>query len=171
MKVELKENFIPNMHEEPQITLIEELKQMGLKISVAESFTGGNISAKLTSVSGASAVFYEGIVAYNEDAKVKRLGVSDKTIKEFYPVSCEVAYEMAKGLRVNGKCDLSIATTGIAGPNSDDSNFPVGLCFIAINFKGIVTVYKYNLNGSRREIVNQGTNLAINLAIHTINNF
>ena len=170
MDINLKENFIPNFVENSQAKLIELLKSKGLTISTAESFTGGNIASKLTSVSGASSVFYEGIVAYNENAKAQRLGVKKQTLEEFKPVSKQVAFEMAKGLASDGKCDLAISTTGIAGPNSDDSNFPVGLCFIGINLKGDITVYKYNLTGNRQEIVNQGTNLAINLAINTIKN-
>lgn len=170
MNVNLKENFIPNLVENPHVALIELLKIKGLTVSTAESFTGGNIASKLTSVSGASAVFYEGIVAYNERAKEQRLGVNKQTLEVFKPVSKETAFEMAKGLASKGNCDLAISTTGIAGPNSDDSNFPVGLCFIGINFKGDITVYGYKLNGNRQEIVNQGTNLAINLAINTIKN-
>ena len=170
MDINLKENFIPNLVENSQDKLIELLKSKGLTISTAESFTGGNIASKLTSVSGASSVFYEGIVAYNENAKVQRLGVKRQTLEEFKPVSLQVAFEMAKGLASDGKCDLAISTTGIAGPNSDDSNFPIGLCCIGVNFKGDITVYKYNLTGNRQEIVKQGTNLAINLAIKTIIN-
>ena len=170
MKIDFVENYLPTMQENPQVFLVKILKEKGFIVSTAESFTGGNIASAITSVSGASSVFYEGIVAYNEGAKVQRLGVSRQTLDEFKPVSKEVAYEMAKGLACSGKCDLAISTTGIAGPNSDCSNFPVGLCFIGINFKGNITVYKYNLAGNRQEIVNQGTNLAINLAINTINN-
>ena len=170
MCIEFKENFIPQLEENPQIVLIDLLKHNGFKVSTAESFTGGNIASKLTSVSGASAVFYEGIVAYNEDSKIKRLNVKGQTIEEFKPVSYQVALEMATGLQALTSCDLTISTTGIAGPTSDDSGFPVGLIFIGINFKGKVTVYKYNLDGNRREIVEKGTNLAINLAIYTIKN-
>lgn len=170
MKVELKENYLPIEYENANVLLIEILKSKGLKISVAESFTGGNIASKLTLVSGASSVFYEGIVAYNENAKIERLNVKSQSIEDCKPVSFEVASEMTQGLLANGKCDLAISTTGIAGPNSDDSGFPVGLCFIGVNFKGLLTVYKYTLNGTRQEIVNKATNLAINLAINTINN-
>ena len=170
MKVEIKENFTPTLVDDASYELINLAKSKGITISTAESFTGGNIASKLTAVSGASSVFYEGIVAYNEKAKMLRLGVDGYTLNEFKPVSKEVAYEMAKGLACSSNCDLAISTTGIAGPNSDDSNFPVGLCFIGINFKGNITVYKYNLSGDRKEITEQGTNLAINLAIYTIKN-
>ena len=170
MKVEFKENFVPTLTKNASQELIGILKNKELVISTAESFTGGNIASKLTSVSGASTVFYEGIVAYNEKAKMQRLGVKSQTLETCHPVSYEVALEMAQGLLDSNNCQISISTTGIAGPNSDDSGFPVGLCFIAIGYKDLVTVYKYSLSGSRQEIVEEGTNLAINLAINTIKN-
>ena len=170
MKVEFKENFIPTLINNANVELISILKSKGLTISTAESFTGGSIASKLTSVSGASSVFYEGIVAYNENAKAKRLGVTVDTIKRCHPVSYEVALEMAKGLIESKNCQIGISTTGIAGPNSDESGFPVGLCYVGIAYKDNVTVYKFNLQGSRQEIVEKGSNLAINLAINTIKN-
>lgn len=170
MKVEFKENFTPTLVNSANVELIGILKSKGLTISIAESFTGGNISAKLTAVSGASSVFYEGIVAYNEKAKINRLGVKCDTVKSYHPVSYEVALEMAQGLLNSKNCQVSISTTGIAGPNSDESGFPVGLCYVGIGYNDCVTVYKLNLDGSRQEIVEKGTEIAINLAINTIKN-
>ena len=152
----------------PEETLVELLKQKKAKISVAESFTGGNISARIVSVSGASKVFYEGIVAYDSEAKEKRLYVSHSSISDDKPVSARVAEEMAKGLIATGKVDLSVSTTGIAGPESDDSNFPVGLCYIGVATKDGATSYKYNFSGSREEIIEKGTKEALLLAIKTI---
>ena len=164
------ENFIPKNYDEPEKVLVSLLKEKNLVISVAESFTGGNISAKITSVSGASSVFYEGIVAYNERAKNARLGVLNQTLEEFKPVSYQVASQMAQGLLNGGNAQIGLSTTGIAGPNSDDSNFPVGLCFIGVCISGKTTVYKFNFSGTRAEIVQKGTATALNLLINKLKN-
>lgn len=154
----------------PEETLVELLRQRNAKISVAESFTGGNVSARIVSVSGASKVFYEGIVAYDSDAKEKRLNVSHSAIVNDKPVSARVAKEMAKGLIATGKVDYAISTTGIAGPNSDDSKFPVGLCYVGVATKDNVAAYEYVFGGNREEIIQKGANEALLLAIKTIKN-
>lgn len=170
MEVSFIENFYPEEIEFAEITLVKLLKDKGLIVSTAESFTGGAISKKITSVSGSSSVFYEGIIAYNENAKADRLGVKIQTLNDFKPVSYQVASEMAQGLLKGKKVDLGISTTGIAGPNSDDSGFPVGLCFIGICFKQKTFVYKFNIDGNRQEIVEKGAKYALLLAINTIKN-
>jgi len=142
--------------------LITLLKLRGKKISVAESFTGGGIARKLTSVSGASEVYFEGLNTYNELSKIKRLGVSDYTLATMGAVSDQAAYEMAAGLIATGDCDISIATTGIAGPKSDRSMQPVGLCYIAVGTKESIFVYRYKFDGRRKEI----TETAINYALY-----
>lgn len=150
--------------------LIKLLKIGGAKISVAESFTGGNVSAKLTSVSGASEVFLEGIVAYSKEAKTLRLGVDAETIKKFGAVSDETAYEMARGLLKNPLCDVAVATTGIAGPNGDGTDAPVGRCFIAAGNKNEIKVFKYDFTGDRKTITRIGTETALYLAIKSLKN-
>ncbi|MBO4323410.1 MAG: CinA family protein [Clostridia bacterium] len=149
-----------------QEELVAALKAKKLKISTAESFTGGEIARRIVGVSGASEVFIEGIVAYSERAKTKRLGVKNSTLEKFKPVSEEVASEMLGGIEKD--CDLAISTTGLAGPNSDDSGFPVGLCFIGVSFKGKRTIYKYNFTGNRNEIVSKGAETALLLALDKI---
>ncbi|MBQ7373859.1 MAG: CinA family protein [Clostridia bacterium] len=171
MKVEFIDNFYPEEIDNAEVVLVELLKSKSLKVSVAESFTGGKISSLITSVSGASAVFYEGIVAYNENAKMQRLGVENQTISEFKPVSYQVASEMAQGLLKSKNADLGVSTTGIAGPKSDESGFPVGLCFIGISYKQKIAVYKFNFNGNREEIVKKGAKTALLLAINTIKTY
>ena len=171
MKVDFIENFYQEKIEFAEKKLVELLKEKNLIVSTAESCTGGNIASKITSVSGASSVFYEGIVAYNENSKVERLGVLKNTLEEFKPVSYQVAKEMALGLTNSGKVDLGISTTGIAGPTSDDSGFPVGLCFVGISYKQSVAVYKFNFDGTREEIVKKGVENALLLAINTIKTY
>jgi PncC family amidohydrolase len=152
----------------PENLLIQMLTLRDMKISVAESFTGGNLSAVLTSVSGASKVFYEGQVVYNENAKHERLNVDKVTLAEYKPVSKQVAYEMCRGLLNSGNCDVCISTTGIAGPKSDDSNFPVGLCYIGVGVYDKIKVYKYHFKGSRADITAQGVKTALCLAVKNL---
>ena len=141
--------------------LVQLLKLRGLKISVAESFTGGGIAKKITSISGASEVYFEGLNTYNELSKIERLGVSEHTLKMDGAVSDKTAYEMAAGLLASGNVDVSIATTGIAGPKSDRTNFPVGLSYIAVGTKERVFVYKFNFDGDRASITNKAIHHAL----------
>ena len=77
---------------------------------------------------------------------------------------------MAVGLLKTGKCDLAISTTGIAGPKSDNTAKPVGLCYIGIGMKDGVHTYKYNLSGNREEITETAKNTALFLAIKKLKN-
>ena len=164
----------PYVYSVDQTTLPEQivslLKEKGKRLSVAESFTGGGVASAITSVSGASSVFFEGITAYNEQAKVKRLGVRQETLQKFGAVSKETAGEMVAGLLRTGDCDFAVATTGIAGPNSDDSGFPVGLCFIAVGINDKIAVYRYTLKGDRTEITQTAKNYALFLVYKTLKN-
>ncbi len=144
--------------------LVELLKLRGKKISVAESFTGGGIAKKIVSVSGASEVYFEGLNTYNERSKIKRLGVSEYTLGTMGAVSDQTAYEMAAGLIATGDCDISIATTGLAGPKTDRSMLPVGLCFLAVGTKESVFVYRYKFDGTREEITQKAIHYAMFLA-------
>ena len=146
------------------------LKLRDKKISVAESFTGGGIARKLTSVSGASEVYFEGLNTYSELSKIKRLGVSEYTLKTFGAVSEQTAYEMAAGLMATGDCDICITTTGIAGPNTDRSGLPVGLCYLAVGTAERVYVYRYKFDGSREEITETAINYALFLAYKQLKN-
>ncbi len=144
--------------------LVEALKLHRLKISTAESFTGGGVGGAIVAVSGASSVFYEGINAYDSDAKIDRLGVKEYTVRSKGAVTDETAYEMAAGLIAQGHCDISIATTGVAGPNGDGTNAPVGLVYIAVGTKEHVRVYRYDLTGDRETVTKTAINLALFLA-------
>lgn len=150
--------------------LVSLLKIRGKKLSVAESFTGGGIARKVTAISGASEVYFEGINAYNERSKIKRLGVSEYTLNSFGAVSDNTAYEMAAGLISTGDCDLAIATTGLAGPKSDRSMLPVGLCYIAVGTKERVFVYRYKFDGTREQITETAINYALFLAYKQLKN-
>ncbi|MBQ7164006.1 MAG: CinA family protein [Clostridia bacterium] len=141
------------------------LKEKRLTISVCESFTAGRISAQIIHVPGASAIFHEGIVSYSNLSKTERLSVKKKTLENFGAVSAECCAEMVGGLIATGECDVAISSTGIAGPNSDGTDKPVGLCYIGIATKRETLVYKYNLSGTREEITETAVKLALSSAI------
>ena len=150
--------------------LFDILKLKNLKLSVAESFTGGRVVSSVIASPGASACVSEGMVTYSNESKIKRLGVNKADIEKHGAVSSVVAYQMAVGLLKSGNCDVAIATTGIAGPKSDDSLKPVGLCYIAVGMKDGVHTYRYNLSGSREEITETAKNTALFLAIKKLKN-
>lgn len=148
--------------------LVAALKLHKLHISTAESFTGGGVGREIVRVSGASAVFYEGVNAYDNKAKHERLGVSEFTLMDKGAVSDETAYEMAAGLLRGGHCDVAVATTGIAGPQSDGTKKPVGLCYIAVGTREKVRVFRFQLTGSRETVTQTAINLALFLAYKEI---
>ena len=127
--------------------IYEMLKLRGMKLSVAESFTGGGVAKKLIEVPGVS--------------KMRRLGVQQSTLLRSGAVSDDTAYEMAAGLIATGNCSVSLATTGIAGPASDNTNKPVGLCYIAVGTRKTVFVYKYIFRGGREDITRRAINQAL----------
>ena len=143
--------------------IYEMLKLRGMKLSVAESFTGGGVAKKLIEVPGVSEVLFESIVAYDNGSKMRRLGVQQSTLARCGAVSDDTAYEMAAGLIASGNCSVSLATTGIAGPASDNTNKPVGLCYIAVGTRETVFVYKYIFRGGREDITRRAINQALYL--------
>lgn len=121
-------------------------------ISLAESCTGGLISAAIVDVSGASKVFMEGCVTYSNEAKVRTLNVQTETLAKHGAVSEAVACEMAEGVRVMAGTDIGIGITGIAGPDGGTKEKPVGLVHLCISVKGEKHVYKFNLSGNRQKV-------------------
>ncbi len=144
--------------------IIDILKQKKLKISTAESFTGGSIAKSLVSVSGASEVFYEGFVCYNTQSKIERLKIEKNLVEKEGVVSFAVAKEMVNGLLLNSKCDIAVATTGYADKNSDGKQ--VGLTFIAVGNKEKITVEKNIFYGDRISVMEDATNRALNLILN-----
>jgi nicotinamide-nucleotide amidase len=101
-------------------------------LSIAESCTGGAVSARITSVPGSSAYFQGSVVSYNNDVKVNQLGVSPDTLATVGAVSEETIRQMAEGVRKALKTDVGIATSGIAGPDGGTPDKPVGTIWIAV---------------------------------------
>lgn len=111
-------------------------RAMGRKIAVAESCTGGMVSAALTDIAGCSDVFSAGFITYNGDAKHRQLGVSNEILETFGEVSLATAWAMAAGVLCHSDADVSVAITGIAGPTGGSEKKPVGLVVFARALRG-----------------------------------
>jgi len=145
------------MFTDDQLSLAEAVlaacRDAGLKLAIAESCTGGLISACLTAVSGSSDVVDRGFVTYTNEAKFDQLGVPLALIDSVGAVSEDVARAMAEGALKNSKAHLSVAVTGIAGPTGGTEEKPVGLVHIAAARKGIDTVHeRHRFNGNRDQV-------------------
>ena len=144
-----------------QETVVQALIEKGLTVAIAESCTGGLVSASLVDVPGASKVFLEGQITYSDAAKIRNLGVSRDTLIHYGAVSEEVAREMAEGLRRTSGADITISTTGLAGPDGGTAKKPVGLVYVGCATKNGVMVEEFHLEGDRTGIRSQTTILAL----------
>ncbi len=117
-----------------------------LKLSVAESCTGGLISSRLTDISGSSAYTFQNFVTYANSAKVQLLDVNKDDIENYGVVSSEVALDMAQGLLKRYNCDIALSTTGIAGPLGATETKKVGLIYMAAANEKFAKVLKFEAN-------------------------
>ncbi|MCL2235756.1 MAG: CinA family protein [Defluviitaleaceae bacterium] len=143
--------------------IVASLAAKGLKIAIAESLTGGAVSAALVSAPGASAVFDEAFITYSNAAKVQRLGVLQSTLDAYGAVSPQTAGEMAAGVARTAGADIGLATTGIAGPDGGSDKKPVGLVYVALCANGETTVSKFIFEGDRQSIINQTVTQSLSL--------
>lgn len=145
--------------------VVELLKSNNLTIATAESCTAGYIPKRITDIAGASSVFGFGAVTYSNEMKEKILGVNPATLAAHGAVSEETAVEMAEGIRRVSGADIGISVTGIAGPGSDGTSKPVGLCYIAINTEDYKCCEKIETGKNNREYNRYVTaSRALNLA-------
>tara|TARA_Y100001970_G_scaffold96382_1_gene121402 strand:+ start:1732 stop:2205 length:474 start_codon:yes stop_codon:yes gene_type:complete len=146
--------------------IVKLLDKKKLKISFAESCTGGLLSSSLTSISGSSKVFILGLVTYSDKSKVKILKVPKNTIIKYGAVSYETCLSMAKNLGKISKANISVSITGIAGPKGGTKQKPVGLVFIGIKKGNKVLVKKYFFKSKKRLLIQKSSvNKALNLIL------
>ena len=143
----------------------------GISVAVAESCTSGLIASKLTLKSGSSTFFKGGIIAYQNDIKIKILGVDEQAILQYTEVSTEVVRQMAEGVRKSLSADYSIATSGYAGPSGGTNNNPIGTVFIAISSASGVDVEGFVFSGDRQSIVNQASEKSLSLLYDAIKKY
>ncbi len=129
------------------------LSARGLHLAAAESCTGGGLCYCLTQVPGSSAWFERGFVTYSNTAKIEMLGVQAATLARFGAVSEETAREMADGARQRSQAEISVAITGIAGPEGGSIEKPVGLVWIAFALPGRPTRSEAGLYAGNREAI------------------
>ena len=145
------------------------LSKKKLKISFAESCTGGLLSSSITSISGSSKVFTLGLITYSNKSKINILKVPKKIIMKHGAVSYETCLSMVKNLYKISRTNISLSITGVAGPNGGTKQKPVGLVFIGVK-KGNKTLVKKFLfknstrNSIQRSTVNKSLNLILSFA-------
>ena len=122
--------------------LVKKLIQKKLKISFAESCTGGMLSSTITSVSGSSKIFNLGLITYSNKAKINVLKVPKKIISKYGAVSNECCLSMVENLSKISKANISVSITGVAGPNGGTKLKPVGLVYIGIKKGNKISVQK-----------------------------
>lgn len=166
MSDEMKKRFGQSLYAIGETSIEDVVAQIlvenNLKIAVAESCTGGMVSASLINYPGISSVFMEGCVTYSNEAKIKSLGVKKETLDVYGAVSSECAKEMASGVAKRYNTNIGIATTGIAGPEGGTSEKPVGLVYFGIYINGKVISKKYVFNGNRQNIRKRATKTILN---------
>ncbi len=140
-----------NQKETPEERVVRLLKEKNLRITAAESCTGGMIAGALVNVAGASDVFGESYVTYSNEAKQRLVGVRTETLEQFGAVSEQTAWEMAAGAARAAGADVALSSTGIAGPGGGTPQKPVGLVYIGCCVQGSVQVRKLRFYGSRME--------------------
>jgi nicotinamide-nucleotide amidase len=116
--------------------VVDAYRQKGLTLTVAESCTGGLVSAAITEIPGASDVFFGGFVTYSNESKIRRLGVGSDVIETFGAVSIATAWAMARGALEASGADVAVAITGIAGPDGGTAAKPVGTVVFAKATRG-----------------------------------
>ncbi|MDQ3024201.1 MAG: CinA family protein [bacterium] len=142
--------------------VVEKLTELGQTLAVAESCTGGRLSAAITAVPGSSKVFLGGVVSYSDDVKEALLDVSAETLRIHGAVSPETAREMARGVQARLKADYGIGITGIAGPDGGTPTAPVGMVYVAwAGPEEFSNVARMRFPGDREQVQQSSVELAL----------
>ena len=138
-------------------SIVKKLNKKKLKISFAESCTGGMLASKITSISGASKVFGLGLVTYSNQAKISILKVNKRIIQKYGAVSPECCEAMVKNLAKISKAQINVSITGIAGPNGGTKTKPVGLVYIGVKNKNKILITKNIFKQKSRKAIQNAT--------------
>ena len=146
-------------------TLASNLATQNLKVTCAESCTGGLLAANLTRLPGSSAWFDMGFVTYSNEAKQQMLNVNPSTLAHYGAVSEEVVREMALGALISSKADYALSISGIAGPTGGSEEKPVGLVWFGLASKKRIWAESKIFNGDRDQIRAQAVQHAVQLLL------
>jgi len=147
-------------------SLVRLLTKKKLKISFAESCTGGQLASTITSISGASKIFNLGLVTYSNQAKIKVLKVNKNIIKKYGAVSYECCYAMVNNLSKISKANINVSITGIAGPKGGTKQKPVGLVYIGVKKGNKTQINKCLFKSKKRSSIQKATvKKALNLVL------
>jgi len=146
--------------------IIRLLRKKRLKVSFAESCTGGLLSSSITSISGSSKVFTLGLITYSNHAKINILKVPKKIIIKHGAVSYETCLSMVKNLNKISKTNISVSITGVAGPKGGTKQKPVGLVYVGIKKGNKTLIKKYFFKNKKRNSIQRATvNKTLNLIL------
>lgn len=150
--------------------VLNAFKAKGKMLATAESCTGGMVAAALTDIAGSSAVVERGFVTYTNRAKAQMLGIDPAVIEAHGAVSKEVAEAMARGAWAHSAAQVTVAVTGIAGPDGGSEGKPVGLVWFGLAAEGTPTTTEYQVfKGDRVAVRRQATEKALALLLEGLN--
>ena len=138
-------------------SLVKILIKKKLKISFAESCTGGLLASSITSISGSSKIFNLGLITYSNQAKIKFLKVNKSIIKKYGAVSHECCLAMVNNLSKISKANINVSITGIAGPKGGSNQKPVGLVYIGVKKDSKTSINKCFFKGKKRTSIQKAT--------------
>ena len=138
-------------------SLLKTLAKKKLKISFAESCTGGLLTSSITSISGASKIFNLGLITYSNQSKIKLLKINKNIIKKYGAVSHECCLAMVNNLSKISKANINVSVTGIAGPNGGTKDKPVGLVYIGIKRGNKTQINKFFFKSKTRSSIQKAT--------------
>ena len=146
--------------------LIKLLIKKKIKVSIAESCTGGLLASTITSISGASKIFNLGLITYSNQAKIKILKVNKSIIKKYGAVSYECCYAMVDNLSKISKASINVSITGIAGPKGGTKKKPVGLVYIGVKKGNKIEITRCLFKSKKRSLIQKATvKKALNLIL------
>ena len=146
--------------------VINLLRKKKLKISFAESCTGGMLASSITAIRGSSKIFTLGLITYSNQSKINILKVRRNIIIKYGAVSYETCLSMVKNLSLMSKTHVSVSITGVAGPGGGTKSKPVGLVYIGVKKGKKILIKKYLFKSKKRKVIQRSSvNKALNLVL------